>query len=648
MKAFRLSLILALSAGLAASCGDALDQISTGEDTGWKAFLTANPAAVKISNAGTATVTFRFGFTNVIGVQEMDLSKYTATVTFEASGGSVSPTSATTDASGNVTVTFTTPNPQSFEGGTVKGTVLKVANKGDDTFFQQGTLATATATILPLDAEEPGGGSVIEQAEKLKDNTYSIQKKGGEVQVYDFPQQYSQWWVGSSWMDGTKQCIHIECMDEDEDDMTQGWLSGEIPPEVANKLTTINQEFYEKYPWAGAKLGTMRLGQDNMLDAHVGVGGNVKLDGSSQFHLKEKSSTKAYSGQYQYLAVFVFANQVYDSETDSYIADGDEYTICINATLDELVAELSDFRLDYPANWVAPGKSITLTADWTAGATFDWNKVTLNSQTRNSYSGDWFSWDAATQTLTATKSADNEQVELVFGYAGTEMTSKITLYNGPGYSSFSLSVQNSSADYILAENDPAYGWGSDTIELTVDEWKPEGSSFTGYGIEIDPATENYNKLYYNPYGKYVDFKKGIPEGEFDLIFRSVTDHSAKFTIPVKVVKHKPTSFQITYKHSNGNFEPWTSGGENGVCNYPMGMEVGVITEPEDAYWNWADVELAYDYDGFSFAGFGGKDEHPKLQRTKSNTSGDTYYGMQVIFRLKYNNRKTSTIYIDHN
>ena len=38
--------------------------------------------------------------------------------------------------------------------------------------------------------------------------------------------------------------------------MTQGWLNGEIPPEVANKLTTINQEFYEKYPWAGAKLGT--------------------------------------------------------------------------------------------------------------------------------------------------------------------------------------------------------------------------------------------------------------------------------------------------------------------------------------------------------------------------------------------------------
>ncbi|MBP5333463.1 MAG: hypothetical protein J6Y66_04770 [Bacteroidales bacterium] len=292
--------------------------------------------------------------------------------------------------------------------------------------------------------------------------------------------------------------------------------------------------------------------------------------------------------------------------------------------------------------------STTLSAFWTAGASFDWSTVQLKSQTCNGQSGEWFSWDASTQKLTATKSADNDQVTLTFGYVGTEMTDQISLYNGPGYSSFSLSMQNSSADYILAENDPAYGGGSDNIWLTVDEWTPEGSSFTGYGIEIDPATENYNKLYYNPYGKYVDFKKGIPEGMFDLIFRSVTDHNAKFTIPVKVVHHKATSFQITYKHSNGAFEPHTSGGENGVCNYSMGMEVGVITEPEDAYWNWADVELAYDYDGFSFSGHGGKEDHPKLQRTKSNPGGDTSYGTQIIFRLKWDNRKKSTIYVDHN
>ena len=653
MKVFRFVSVLALAAGLLAGCsqleGPNGEKIELG---GHNAALSATPASQKISQSGSASVTFSFSLATAAGVKE-DVKNFTATLSFSATGGTVSPTSATTDASGSVTVTFTATDPANFTGGTVTGVVKKVNENKADGLFQQGDLATATATILALDAEEPGGdepGEVtedpIKKAEGLKDNTYSIQKKGGDVLVYNLPQQYSQWYVGSSWMDGTKQCIHVECMDEDDEEMTMGWLTGEIPLDVANKLTTINQEFYNKYPWAGAKLGTWRLGKDNMIDAHMGQGGNVKLDGSSQFYLKEKSGgTKAYSGQYQYLVVMVFENQLWDQETETYLP-GDEYTLCINATLDELVADLDDFRMDYPTNWVVPGKSITLTANWTAGAQFDWSKVTLDSQSCNYSSGEWFSWDASSQKLTAVKSAENQEVTLTFGYKGTDMTDKITLYNGPGYSSFSLSMQNSSANYIVAENDP--DWGSDTIWFTVDEWTPEGSSFTGYGIEIDPATENYNKLYYNPYGKYVDFKKGIPEGEFDLIFRSVTDPSVKCTIPVKVVHHKPTSFQITYKHSNGAFEPWTSGGENGVCNYPMGMELGVITTPEDAYWNWAYVELANEYDGFSFSGHGGKDDHPKLQRTKSNPGGETSYGTQIIFRLKYDNRKTSTIYVNHN
>jgi len=642
MKLWKICSILALGTGLFVSCGEG----DITDFAGHTATLTVAPTAQKIAPDGSATFTFSVNVISELTGRE-DMSHYTATLNFEATGGSVSPASATTDASGSVSVTFTTPDPQGFTGGTVKGTVIKVKEDKQDGLFQQGDLATATATVLPLDAEDPGEGP-IEKAKKLKDNTYSIQKKGGDAHVYDLPQQYSSWYVGTSWMDGTKQCIHVECMDEDEEERTMGWLNGEIPLEVANKLTTINREFCSKYPWASAKLGTMRLGQDNMIDAHMGEGGNVKLDGSSQFYLKEKGGTKAYSGQYQFLVVLEFENQTWDQESESYLPGGDEYTLCINATLDELVADLSDFSLSSEGFWVAPGKSITLTAQWTAGASFDWNKVTLKSQTRNGSSGEWFSWDASTQKLTATQSAGNEQVELTFGYSGTEMTYTISLYNGPGYSSFSLSIQNSSADYILAENDPAYGWGSDSIWLTVDEWKPEGSSFTGYGIEIDPATENYNKLYYNPYGKYVDFKKGIPEGTFDLIFRSVTDHNVKFTIPVKVVHHKATSFQITYKHSNGAFEPWTSGGENGICNYPMGMEVGVITDPVDAYWNWADVELAYDYDGFTFSGYGGKEDHPKLQRTKSNPGGGTSYGTQIIFRLKWDNRKKSTIYVDHN
>ena len=101
---------------------------------------------------------------------------------------------------------FTTPDPKSFTGGTVKGTIKNVKQDTQDGIFQQGDLATATATVLPLDAEDPpvGGDEPISMAERLKDNTYSIQKKGGEVQVFTLPQEYSSWYVGTSYMDGTK------------------------------------------------------------------------------------------------------------------------------------------------------------------------------------------------------------------------------------------------------------------------------------------------------------------------------------------------------------------------------------------------------------------------------------------------------------
>ncbi len=632
--------VLAIGAGLFVSC----EKENYLENT--LAMLTVNPASQKISESGTVSFTFSANLSNP-GWESYtaDYKTIKVNITFSATGGSVSPSSAVTDSEGKITVTFTATDPKNFTGGTVKGTVVSVQDGSNDPVSISSS--SATAEVLPLDGGTPGGNDApIKKAESLKENTYSIQKAGGETSVYSLPQEYSSWYVGTSYMSPGHQAIHVELMDEDSEQMTMGWVNAELPQEIANKLTTINQEFCQKYPWAAAKLGTMRLG--DMIDAHMGQGGNVKLDGSSQIWLKEKSGTKAYSGQYQFLFVLVFENQEWDPENEVYLPGGDEYTICGNAIVDEMVADLSYFSLNYESSWVTPGQSITLSAYWTPGASFDWSKVKLDGQSCGGASGEWFSWDSSTQKLTAKKSADNDQVTLSFSYSGTEMKDNITLYNGPGYSSFSLSMQNSSADFILVENDPAYGWGSDTIWLTVDEWKPEESSFTGYGIEIDPATENYNKLYYNPYGKYVDFKKGIPEGTFDLIFRSVTDHKVKFTIPVKVVHHKATSFQITYKHSNGAFEPWTSGGENGVCNYPMGMEVGVITEPEDAYWNWADVELAYDYDGFSFSGHGGKEDHPKLQRTKSNPGGDTSYGTQIIFRLKWDNRKKSTIYVDHN
>ena len=622
MKLWKFCSILALGAGLFVSCGEG-DVIDIASHT---VTLAVAPTAEKIAPDGSASFTFSISVLSGLSGQAEDVSHYTATISFEATGGTVSPASATTDKNGTVSVTFTTPDPQGFTGGTVKGIVKKVQEDKKDGLFQQGDLATASASVLPLDAEDPGEGP-IEKAKKLKDNTYSIQKKGGDVFVYDLPQRYSSWYVGTSWMDGTKQCIHVECMDEDEEMMTMGWLNGEIPLDVANKLTTINQEFCSKYPWAGAKLGTMRLGQDNMIDAHMGEGGNVKLDGSSQFYLKEKGGTKAYSGQYQFLVVLEFVNQIWDQESESYLPGGDEYTLCINATLDQLVADLDYFHLDYPDSWVAPGQSITLTANWTAGATFDWSKVTLDSQTRNYNSGEWFSWDASTQKLTATKSADNEEVNLTFGYKGTDMTYSITLYNGPGYTSFTVSPRDGSSQYIVAENDPQ-GWSTnDYVYISVDSFTPNDYySFNYHSIEIDPASDYYDKLYYNDYGPYVQFNHTIPVGEFNMILRSKADHNVKYTVPVKMVKHRVTKFEIQPREFYLGYGA-------------AGKVLDVKVTPEDAAWDWADLELASNTHLFTY--------YPSTH-TIITTSDAHELGVQVKFQLKSNSRVYDYVYVDIN
>ena len=169
----RFFLSLALAAGLFIAC--APDSDSLNKET--QDLLSVSPSAQKISQEGTATFTFTFKLISTSG-KEIDLKEKEtkATVKFEATGGTVSPASATTDENGQVTVTFTTPDPEGFTGGTIKGTVKNVKGVVD----QQGNLATATATVLPLNAEEPAGevqDEGLKKAAGLKDNTYVYDKQ---------------------------------------------------------------------------------------------------------------------------------------------------------------------------------------------------------------------------------------------------------------------------------------------------------------------------------------------------------------------------------------------------------------------------------------------------------------------------------------
>ncbi|MBR3075913.1 MAG: hypothetical protein IKH11_09220, partial [Bacteroidales bacterium] len=301
-----------------------------------------------------------------------------------------------------------------------------------------------------------------------------------------------------------------------------------------------------------------------------------------------------------------------------------------NATLKELIADLDYFSLNYSTDWVAPGQSQTLTANWTAGATFDWNKVELTSQTRLGQSGNWFTWDASTHTLYATESADNEMVRLEFGYAGTDLTYTMSLYNGPGYTSFTVSPE-----VIVAENEPQ-GWSSnDYVYISVDSWTPDNgsSSFNYHSIELDPASDYYDKLAYNSYGPYINFNHTIPVGQFNLILRSKTDHSVKCTVPVKMVRHKVTSFTL---------KPHQFSLYYGLTN---GRVLDVEYQPEDATWDWYDLELTP-----------GSDEHFNYNPYSHSVAIDQLapyadsqvHGVQVGFRLKSNHKVTDYVYVDKN
>lgn len=632
---------LALAAGLMAGCNPPMDSDVH------QAKLTVSPSAKKIAEDGTASFTFTFSLTKGKKVIDLKDREAVATISFTATGGgSVSPTSATTDENGQVSVTYTTSHPEGFTEGTVTGTVKKVESKDA---YQQGDLATATATVLGLDAEEPVDDSVIKKAEALKDNTYEIHYKGATT-TRNLTPGVNRWYVGTCYEDRSKTALQVELMEEDDKyaTTTDGMCS--IPLEVLKKLTVINQEFLKKYPWFFFSFHFFQTLSGEFPSNYVGCKqgsneGNLKLDGSCQFWVKEAAKPKsAYSGDYLLLFALSFKGESYDPDTGDPIVGNDDYVIYGKVTLTEIIADLTSFSL-YPSSgaWVAQGQSITLTADWTSGASFDWSKVTLQSQTRNGLSGNWFSWDASTQTLRAIADAENQKVELTFGYSGTDLTRKIGVYNGPGFKSFSLYPS-----FFIVAKETLKWYSNDMIDIEAESWTPTDYYYFNYhSIEIDPSSDNYSKLYFNDEGPYVQFSNTIPEGDYNLVFRSKADHSVKLTVPYKVVNHKVNSFQITYRHSNGLFEPSTNGGENGICNYPVGMEVGVKTDPEDAYWDWSHVELAPGYDeNFTFSGHGGRDDHPKLFPKTSHSS--PVLGTQVKFRLKWDHNKSSIIYVDHN
>ena len=203
-------------------------------NTTHQAGLTVSPSAQKISTAGTASFTFSFSFS--YEDEKQDVSQYVATINFEATNGTVAPTSATTDEEGKVTVVFTTPDPQSFSGGTVKATIIKVQGKNNKSnLFQQGNLATATATVLPLDGEEPEIPEIVDEglrkANTLEENEFVID--GKKQVIGEWPDDYIFFGVKKD--NNVTKVIYIDFCKEHPENASVSGGSIHITPDMLGK-----------------------------------------------------------------------------------------------------------------------------------------------------------------------------------------------------------------------------------------------------------------------------------------------------------------------------------------------------------------------------------------------------------------------------
>ena len=368
--------------------------------------------------------------------------------------------------------------------------------------------------------------SILQKAQGLEENTYVVQSNDGDTHTFTFTREESYWYIGRSSIDRSKQAIKVYLTDEDPQQSTMGWGVFELPLETANKIITVNQEFYQRYSWSYSKFGTFRTGKE--ITVHMGPEGNVKLDGNSKIWLKEKTGSKAYSGQYQLFFEFVFEAETWDTESRTYIPDG-EYTIYGNAIVDEYFPTLDYFSIQPSTDWVQVGNTAKVDLNWTDGADLDPSKIKLVGQVKGYGSIDsdegYFSWDANTQTLTSLKSSDNTDVYLKFAYEGTDLTTTCSIATGPGweYTSFTLYPSRLVMDKY------------DALYINISRYAPTNVTWDWDALEIDPETDPDEAFYYDKYThKLYNFSAEAGK-TYNLRLRVKSNHSVSAPLEVFVV-----------------------------------------------------------------------------------------------------------------
>ena len=462
------------------------------------------------------------------------------TVAFTATNGTVSPSSGVTDANGKVTVTFTAG--ADFKEGSVTASV----SGSDPSAWSK----TSTATIK---GENSGGGDDditdegLRKAAKQKENVYVIEnKKTSETQERSYVTKWSEW-------NKDKDFLSLSLEDADENGGTQGMIWGHIPLTMADVVLALTGETFANTP--GAKFGfDVYEGTQLSADFACFTGeegmetmGNIKPE--SKIMLRKTASTanartrgpeeEAYTGDYELLFYLVFKNQTYNHETQQ-MEEGDDYEVYGRGTMKMHIPVITSMNLSSESQYLKVGESTKVNVDgyYEDAAQWDWDDVQIAGQSADyssAYDGadeGFFTWDAATQTLTSVKSNDNKNVYVVFSLKSRpSCKSAMTIATGEGwkYTSFKVGPEEQEV-------------GSGYCSYYVEDWTPKDSEdekFDDSAIEIDPASDpdgNFRYVHYN--GRYSAvlyvYRSDAAPGEYNLRFRLKSDHSIGSTMKITI------------------------------------------------------------------------------------------------------------------
>ncbi|MBR2204539.1 MAG: Ig-like domain-containing protein [Prevotella sp.] len=459
-----------------------------------------------------------------------------------------------TDKSGKAPCKFKVKNRGKFKGATIKAKAKVKYSDGEvevETTVKIGSDGKLEPASTPCDT----GDDDLNKADQL-DNAYVVKnKKTGETVTRPYNPDYSEWKKTTDFIDFQ---LNDEVEDAEGNPNTKGMLYGHIPLTMADVVLLLTGKQFENTP--GAKVGFglydgFYVSSDFFCSSGEGgsmsTEGDIKPDGKSKIMIRKpcnQTTAKAkalrrgpgdeqeddYTGEYELLYYLVFTTQAYNPETQQ--SEEVELEVYGKGTMKMHEPTITSFQVQAEKDWVKVGEStkVNLQGYYEEEATWDWDDVEIKGQAtnyedaRNGVDEGFFTWDAATQTLTSMKSNNNKGVYVRLGLKskpGVQTTLTVATGEGWKYTMIKPSVE----EFTYT----GYGYLSFSFDFTPKDSDNEQIDFNA--LEIDPETNpnNYFSLqkHYGPQGWPI-YVNNAPAGEYTVRIWLKSNHNVSCTIKV--------------------------------------------------------------------------------------------------------------------